>query len=164
MFNQISWAIYLKVVCILLVIYYLVVAIKFFSKELLSFFVPGSSQSGNNLFKERKINQKEHVSSDQSHPDLLKPDNMYTATEHAVDDTFLQVEKLAATLKEVVEDAASNSMIKEELMLSLQFVLKKYQHLKGSPFLVAINNLIASECNKYNLPQLNAEELAMLWN
>ena len=164
MFNQISWAIYLKVVCVLLVIYYLVVAIKFFSKELSSFFAPGSALSRNNLSKEREINQKEHVSGDQSYPDLLQSDNTCTATEQAVDDTFLQVEKLAATLKEVVEDAASNSMIKEELMLSLQFVLKKYHHLKGSPFLIAINNLIASECDKYNLPQLNAEELAMLWN
>jgi hypothetical protein len=164
MFNQISWAIYLKVVCILLFIYYLVVIIKFFSKELLSFFTPASDVSGNTLSREHEINQKEHDPGDQSYPDLFQPHNKYTASKQEVDDTFQQVEKLTTALKEVIADGALNSMIKEELMLSLRFVLEKYHYLKDSPFLIAINNLIASECDKYKLIHLNVEELAMLWD
>jgi hypothetical protein len=74
------------------------------------------------------------------------------------------VQQLTAGLKEVIAQGYNKHWIKEELILSLQLLLKKYCFLKSSPFMGAINNLIASECEKYGYIQLSADERVMLWN
>jgi len=80
------------------------------------------------------------------------------------DETFEQVQELTVRLKEVIAAAHSKNYIKEEFIYSLQHLIRKYQFLKGSPFMVAINNLIASECEKQGYLLLDAEERVMLWN
>jgi len=73
------------------------------------------------------------------------------------------VEKLTTKLKDTIADASSKNCHKEEFIFLLQLTLKEYPHLKGSPFQVAINNLIASECEKHGSLHLSAEEQVMLW-
>ncbi len=97
-------------------------------------------------------------------PELFPSYKKCTPPLQETDDTFQQVEELTTSLKEVIAVAVDKQYIKEEFILSLQLLLKKYQYLKGLPFLVAINNLIASECEKYGYIQLSAEERVMLWN
>ena len=164
MFNQVSWAAYLTVILVLLVIYYLFLGIKFFSKELLSFLGDRRDPSGNRVYKEDEKNQQEDARLEQRYSDVFQSHNKNTVSSEDIDNTFQQVEKLTAATKQIIADAALNNTIREELMLSLQSVLKKYHHLKASPFLIAVNNLITSECDKYNLTHLNAEELAMIWD
>ena len=67
-------------------------------------------------------------------------------------------------LKDAISDAASKNYNKEEFTFLLQLTLKEYPALKGSPFQDAINNLIASECDKHSFIRLSAVELGMLWN
>ncbi len=97
-------------------------------------------------------------------PKLFPSYKKYTPPLQETEDTFQQVEELTTSLKEAIAVAVDKQYIKEEFILSLQLLLKKYQYLKGLPFLVAINNLIASECEKYGYIQLSAEERVMLWN
>jgi len=163
MLDSISWTEYLVFVVMLLIAYYLFVGLKFYSFEL-SFLLKGkkssvalATESGADDF-----NNSKHFQDNQA--ELFPTYNRYAPQAQETDDTFQKVEELTAKLKKVIEDSASNDTIKEEFILSLQLALKNYHFLKGSPFLVAINNLIASECDKHNFIQLSADERVMLWN
>lgn len=164
MLNGISWAEYLGFIVLLLTAYYVFVGLKFYSFELSSLF-KGKKTSvalATETAADDVIDGSNHFQDNQV--ELFPTYNRYAPQVQETDDTFQKVEELTAKLKKVIEDAASNNTIKEEFILSLQLVLKKYHFLKGSPFLVAINNLIASECDKYNFIQLSADERVMLWN
>ena len=150
MFTNISWASYILVVTLLLAVWYLVIGMRFYFNDL-----------QNLLTRKRK-------------PDLqLASDDTYLTTGSEftpeqteasnTDNLFQAVEMLTAKLKETIADASSKNYHKEEFNFLLQLTLKEYPHLKGSPFQMAINNLILSECEKYGSLHLSAEELVMLW-
>ena len=96
--------------------------------------------------------------------ELFDLQKRYKPSPEEVDDTFQKVEVLTSRLKLIIEEAASKNYIREEFILSLRVELKKHYYLIGSPFVVAINNLIAAECEKYRYIKLSAEERVMLWN
>lgn len=150
MFTNISWASYILVVTLLLAVWYLVIGMRFYFNDL-----------QNLLTRKRK-------------PDLqLASDDTYLTTgaeftpeqteASNTDNLFQEVEMLTAKLKETIADASSKNYHKEEFNFLLQLTLKECPHLKGSPFQVAINNLILSECEKYGSLHLSAEELVILW-
>lgn len=97
-------------------------------------------------------------------PGLFTSYQKHTPSIEQTDDTLHQVQNLTAQLKEAIGTAVEKNVTKEEFILSLQTILKNYDFLKGSSYLVLINNLIASECEKYGYLQLSAEERVMLWN
>ena len=150
MFTNISWASYILVVTLLLAVWYLVIGMRFYFNDL-----------QNLLTRKRK-------------PDLqLASDDTYLTTGSEftpeqteasnTDNLFQAVEMLTAKLKETIADASSKNYHKEEFNFLLQLTLKEYPHLKGSPYQIAISNLIASECEKYGSLHLSAEEQVMLW-
>ncbi len=165
MFTNISWANYIAIIALLLIVYYAFVGIKFYSNELRQFILGKRKLAAG--FTSHKTATYEDESStfqvQQTQAKLFPSHINYTPDAQETDDTFQQVEELTASLKEAIAVAVDKEYIKEEFILSLQLLLKKYQFLKGSPFLVAINNLIASECEKYSYIQLSAEERVMLW-
>ncbi len=150
MFTNISWASYILAVTLLLAAWYLVIGMRFYFHDL------------QNLFTRK------------SKPNLqLAPNENYSTTGSEFtpketetldsDELFHEVEKLTTKLKETIADASSKNYHKEEFIFLLQLTLKEYPHLKGSPFQVAINNLIESECEKHGSLHLSAEEQVMLW-
>lgn len=163
MFNHISWATYLAVISLASIAYYLFVCIKYYSPELLSFLSGKRERSVDRVSKEHEI-QRPNFQTEQTYPDLYQSDSKYAPQVQETDDTFQQVEELTTKLKELISNAASKNSIKEEFILSLQIFLKKYRFLKGSPFQIGINNLIASECDKYAYMPLSSDEVKMLWN
>ncbi len=166
MLTNISWGSFIAFTTLLMIVYYLYIGVRYYSKELLRLF----------SFKKRFPNHSALMKSDvkidndtishnqEIQPESLTSHNKYMPLREDTDDTFPQVKKLTVGLKEVIAEAVSNKYIKEEFILSLQLLLKKHQYLKGSPHLAVINNLIASECEKYGYIQLSAEEQVMLWN
>jgi hypothetical protein len=100
-----------------------------------------------------------------SQPELFTSIQKYAPRQaEKTDDTLQKVQELTAALKEIIAQAVDRNLIKEEFIPSLQSLLKKYHFLKISPYLGLINNMIASECEKYGYIQLSAEERVMLWN
>jgi hypothetical protein len=150
MFTNISWASYILVVSLLLAAWYLIIGMRFYFHDL-----------QNLLARKRKPNLQ------------LAPDETYSTTGSEfiseqteasdADNLFHEVENLTAKLKETIADASSKNYHKEEFIFLLQLTLKEYPHLKGSPYQIAISNLIASECEKYGSLHLSAEEQVMLW-
>ncbi len=164
MFSSISWTEYLAIIAFLLIVYYLLVGVKFYSLELLSI-VKGKrvlAIPSNTSVKDERQESSNHFQNNQ--PELFPFNQRYAPQTEENDDTFEKVETLTTRLKEVIANAASTNSRKDEFILSLQALLKNYHFLKGSPFLIAINNLIASECDKHGIIHLNADERVMLWS
>ncbi|RPD44044.1 hypothetical protein [Paracnuella aquatica] len=164
MLNNISWANYLSFVILLLVMYYAVVGVKFYSqeiKDLLSGKTKLRFRSTTSNYSGDEVTNAEG----QSLQSELFPSNLnYVPATEEPNDTLQQTKELTHSLRETIAEAVEKSYIREEFILSLQLLLKKYSFLKGTPSLSAINNLIASECEKYGYVQLSAEERVMLWN
>jgi hypothetical protein len=164
MFNSISWTQYLVFVVLLLIVYYIFVGLKFYSFEVQSI-LKGKASSPVLATEDatdddiKKVNKAQNVQSE-----LFPSYKSFRPQSEDTEDTFQQVEELTTKLKTAIADAASSNTTKQEFFLSLQLILRKYHFLKGSAFPVAINNLIASECEKYNFNHLDAEERVMLWN
>lgn len=76
---------------------------------------------------------------------------------------FYVVHEFTHELQQTIQKASTHVYKKEELIFSLQLVLKKYPQLRDTNFTEAINNLIATECqNSCSIP-LNEDEVNMLW-
>jgi hypothetical protein len=162
MFSSISWTEYLVVIVLLLIVYYIIVVFKFYSFELQSILKGKTSLPV--LAHENTMEDGINRSNNFQQSELFPSYQRFAPQVQETDDTFQQVEELTTKLKDVIADAASNNSTKDEFFLSLQLLLSKYHFLKGSPFPVAINNLIASECEKFSFTYLSAEERVMLWN
>src|SRR5256885_1515891 len=100
MLNQVSWSTYLKLTSLLLIIYYLFIGIKFYSKELLSFLPNRRHLTGNRRFNGHERNQSEEAPVEESGASELQSHKKNTESGHQIDDTFHEVEKLASALKD----------------------------------------------------------------
>jgi hypothetical protein len=79
------------------------------------------------------------------------------------EELFDQVERLAAHLKEAIEEAHEKEYSKQDLILLLQMTLKEYPALREAPFRTAINNLIETECAKYGSVHLREDDKVAIW-
>jgi len=155
MFTNISWANYIFVVTLLLAAWYLFVGVKFYSNDLQIF-----------LLRKRKPNLLVGQDEFQNDEGKVRQSSQFTNDQIETSETdilFQEVEELATKLKEAIANASSKNYNREESIFLLHLTIKEYPHLKGSPFQVALNNLIISECERYGSIHLSAEELLMLW-
>ena len=150
MFTNISWTTCILVVILLLAVWYLFIGLRFYFNDL------------QNLLA-RKGKRDVELTNDENYS---TPNAEYTSEQTEASDTdslYHEVENLTRKLKETIADASSKNYHREEFIFLLQLTLKECPHLKGSPYQVAINNLIISECEKYGSLHLSAEEQVMLW-
>ena len=61
------------------------------------------------------------------------------------------------------EESRRKKVMKEELIYSLQLLLKKYPSLKDSEYKESLSNLIATKCEDTCLVRLNADEVYHVW-
>lgn len=167
MLNNISWGTYVSVSLLLLLVYYVVVGAKFYSNEIKAL-LSGKTKLSFRTASNTSLQDDEEPTTGltQMQSELFTPNGTYTPIyeDETSDITLEQVRELTHCIKDAIAEAVEKNYIKEEFILSLQLLLKKYSFLKGSPSLGALNNLIASECEKYGYIQLSAEERVMLWN
>jgi hypothetical protein len=150
MFTNISWTSYILVVTLFLAVWYLIIGLRFYFNDVQNLFT-----------RKRKLSFQ--LASDETNSTAGSEFTIEQTETLVSDDVFYEVEKLTSKLKETIADASSKNYQKEEFIFLLQLTLKEYPHLKGSPFQVAINNLIASECEKHGSLHLSAQEQVMLW-
>lgn len=156
MFTNISWTDYLMAVVLLLAIYYLFVGIRYYSGELKDL-----------LSGKRKLNLKTVI------PKNLNDENLRydeedshpadASFEETMDEEFNEVEHLIERLKSVIADASQRKLIPQEFKQYLGMVLKEYPSVKYSPLRLSINELIISECQKYETVTLTEDEVDLLW-
>jgi len=73
------------------------------------------------------------------------------------------VHDLVNELQHTLATAGRKKLIKEELIMSLQVVIKKYAMLKDSLFVQSINKLIESEAETSCSIHFTEQELKSLW-
>lgn len=167
MLNNISWTHYLAIVFFLLLVYYSIIVWKFYSLEIkqwLSGKRKVSILSASNLSNDGRKDEVSDIEVQPVQPELFSSFTVPCPDVAAADNSNEQAKELTRSLKEVIAEAFQKNYIKEEFILSLQLLFKKHAFLKASPLQAAINNLIASECEKYGYIQLSDEERIMLWN
>lgn len=156
MFTNISWTDYFIAVAILLTTYYLFVGLRYFSADLREL-VSGKSN----------LKFMVGVSYDTVRESIQTPEKNYPgespALETTTDDDFAEVEHLIGRLKNVIADASGRKLIPMEFKQYLHLVLQEYPNIKNSPLQSSINELIASECEKYGAVTLSEDEVELLW-
>ena len=154
MIKDFNWLTYWAVLSIFLVLYYFFIAAVYYRNELRLFFgkkkhlalEQGSAKRFWSLHKNAEENSGDSFSQDSI------PENP---------DAFI-LQPVTDEVQAFLEQAASNKMIKEELIFALQKILKKH----GSPEdfnKISIANLITSECESKCSIYLTEAEKKQLW-
>lgn len=151
MFTNVSWGSYLAAVGVLLLIWYLVLIVKYYSKDLRELF------SG-----EKKLN----------FPILKKTSNKLESQRHQKSlsssfsesfDTLEDAEELSTRILQVVEESSQMNLSKEQFQNYLKMVLEEYPYVKISSLRENINNLIVSESEKHPQFYLTFAQADTLW-
>ena len=140
MLKTVSWNSFFVVILILSICYYLGVGIYF--RKYLSKALKGK----------KRISQKQPA---------LGGASTLPSDDPPVE--FVLTEKAANDLKQVLLKVAEDKVEREDVLLSVKNYLKKVVHLKNTPYGLAINNLIVSECRDRCQIDLSADEVRSLW-
>ena len=156
MLTNISWTDYIIAVAILLAAYYFFVLMRYFFDDIKNL-VSGKSN----------LKFMVGISYDTVRESIQTSEKNYNgespAFETTTDDDFAEVEHLIERLKSVIADASGKKLIPQELKQYLHLVLQEYPNIKNSPFRTSINELVASECEKYGAVTLSEEDVEQLW-
>jgi flagellar biosynthesis/type III secretory pathway M-ring protein FliF/YscJ len=169
MFTSQPWTDYAVVVCTLTVIYYLIVAIRFYRQEIKNLIKRHLSKPDRHFSQHSEpdettsleMRQQPVDNSDLSGSETDDHDSGKLSAER--EQQFQQLEELAAQLKGDIAEAVAKKYSNQELVLLLQMSIKEYPALHGNPFRFAINNLIDVECAKYGSIHLGENDKVELW-
>ena len=162
MLNNISWASYFYALTILLTVYYAVILVLFYRSEVLQLLIH------KRLFLLVKFkafaNRIEDARMGGNQSKMLQENSESTTFESRAEVHNTQIEQAALDeVKAYITQAAQYNTIKEELLFSLQNILKKYPMQGNTPLQHTLNNLIALECaNKCSI-HLSEDEVSGLW-
>ena len=157
MLTNISWTDYIIAVAILLTIYYFFVGMRYFSADLKDL-VTGKRELKFRAVIPVDTDEIESIQTSEKNYNGESP-----AFETTTDDDFAEVEHLIERLKSVIADASGKKLIPQELKQYIHLVLQEYPNIKNSPFRTSINELVASECEKYGAVTLSEDEVEKLW-
>ncbi|MXN91157.1 hypothetical protein GR160_07925 [Flavobacterium sp. Sd200] len=154
MFTGISWQSYLMLVVASSAIYYFYVAVRYYSSDLTAWISKKSSRKTAYTTVTRSPVPTEPL------PSKIISDN-YETSESAESD-YDELEYLIGSIQKTISDAAARSMKPNELKGALGLVLQEHPSLKNDGMRPAINELVASECAKQNIP-ISESEADRLW-
>ena len=102
------------------------------------------------------------------HPKPYNSDGIVPASEsiiqpHVEKDAERLIDSCMDELNAFFEESRRKKVMKEELIYSLQLLLKKYPSLKDSEYKESLTNLIATQCEDTCLVRLNADEVYHVW-
>lgn len=157
MLTNISWTDYIIAVAILLAAYYFFVVMRYFFADLKDLV------TGKRELKFRAVIPDDTDEIESIQPSEKNFNGASPAFETTTDDDFVEVEHLIERLKSVIADASGKKLIPQELKQYLHLVLQEYPNIKNSPFRNSINELVASECEKYGAVTLGEDEVEQLW-
>ena len=135
MFRSVSWLQYIETILILFSIYYPVVILLYFRKDVLKYFTHG-------IIFSKPVDQANEISRQDIQP---------------------AVYELMDDLNRAFKNATDKKLIKEELLMMLQKLMKQYPQLKEHELKNEITQHIKSHCSDRCNMMLSDEEIKMLW-
>jgi hypothetical protein len=142
MFNTISWQGYWTFLALSLTGYYLAVYLLYFRNDFrLSFHTKTTDGIGS--------------------AGMFSSDDSYNSSEKEAEDRL--AESCLDEINAFFEQTRRTKCVKEELIYSLQLVLKKYHWLKASVYKETVSNVIVSQAEHHCSIHLSAEEVSHVW-
>jgi hypothetical protein len=148
MFTNVSWNSYLAVIGTAVIIWYLFIALKFYSGDLKKIF-SGEKKLKLPSFKSNTENTNEAKSISDSFSESF--------------DTLDDAEELATRIIQAAQESAEKKLSKEQFQNYLSMVLEEYPYVKISSLRESINKLIVSESEKHTSLLLTLSEADSLW-
>lgn len=159
MFTSKPWAVYAGITTGALLIYYIFVGWKYFRTEISSLL--RSKPKKRQLDSSTLITEAQQTSGPgQQNEEIMEEEEQPAWQNEAL---FTQVEDLFEHLASEIEEAHQKNYNRQDLIQMLQLILKEYQVLKGTPFQIAVNNRIDSECAKYGSIHLSEGDKGEVW-
>ena len=175
MLQIISWIGYLKVVMGCLAIYYVYVLVKFFPEALSRLRFSGKKQkedieewSAEEIAQPKEQTGGDTPEDEEPEENDVEPDNNTIHASNAPKTEAGQMPlayKLGGEIRQLLERAANEKMVKEELVMGLQLLLTGdlYSILKNGQFHNPILMLIRSEAENICSIHFESKELDGLW-
>ena len=162
MIEKISWATYATALVLIVLIYYIVIALLYFRKEISAL----SNGLQKRLLNRAIANQKSSFTDKQTISSPPFNSNAGPAfSKESSDNSNISIE--AFDLVEKIKDAillySERQYIKEEIITGIQLLLKEYSQLKYSAYTDSINNIIIKECETHCSIRLEDDEVKLLW-
>lgn len=154
MLTNISWGSYIITVGGLLLLWYLVLILKYYYSDIKKIF-SGEKRIKILNFKNRPFTK---LSVNTERESSLS--SMFSESRDTLDDT----EELSKRIIQVVEESDQKQLSKEQFQNYLRMVLEQYPYVKNSSLKKNINKLIVSECEKYPQLNLTLSEADSLWD
>jgi len=150
MFTNISWGNYIIAVSVLLLIWYLILGLKFYYQDL-----------------KKIISGEQKIQFPSSKRKSIKDEVVEESLSSKFSETFdtlEDAEELSNRLVQAIEESAQRNLSIQELQNYIQMILSEYQYVKISSLRENINNLIVTECEKHLQLVLTYREVDNLWN
>lgn len=142
MLNNVSWGQYFASVILILILYYLVVALLFYRDEIQSLLQPKISPTGSGQQQKSNADTKDK---------LREPDEAFDGLEVVISD-----------LRGILE--AGKEASKERLLGQLSGRLASYAGLRHPAFRAAINNYIVTHAKEISGAAFSEQELSAAWD
>lgn len=151
MLNNISWYQYILYSFSALGIYYCYVLIAYYRKDLSKGIAPKTSSTHEN----GKTPSSAKMTTRNSTLDFSNPDS--------IDQLFSLALELSDAIKGISQEVSYNEGNTDDLLYQLKKKISNYQGLAQTPFMVAINNLIVIEAEKYQFDITDKKNITALW-
>ena len=146
MLKNISWANYWIFILVTLAAYYITIGCLYYLAEIKQLL-----QGKSNLFVKLNTSKNAGIARNPSITPQSEDNLQQIVSEY--------IDEITTALKQ----AAENSLIKQEIIYSLQQIANKYAVVKNSPFKSFITDYILIECNNYCSIHLDDEEVKRIW-
>lgn len=154
MFTNISWSNYTIAIGILLIIWYLIVGLKYYYTDLKKV-----------LSGEQKLSflhfRKKELTSKLSNESIIQKSISSSFSEPF--DTLKDAEELSDRFLLALEESVERNISNEEFQNYLRLVLAEYPYVKISSLREKVNDLMVSECEKHPQLLLTYTQVEMLW-
>ncbi len=143
------WKIYLILLGFVLAVYYLVIVVRYYKKEIYQF--------------RGRISASEIKNYPAQHSKEQSSKGMVPSNGNNLQELTQQVERLCNALTSSLEEAAEKEYPREDLLLLLRMTLKEYPGFSAQPFRSLVERLINSECERYGFVPLHVVERVEIW-
>jgi len=146
------WKTYLILLGLVSAVYYTVILLRFYRKELL-------------LTWHRLSGSDRGLETGKQPVEIVRPNPLpeVSGTLQNLDVLTGQVERLCTTLTSSLKEAAQKEYTRQDLLLLLRITLKEYPGFSAQPFRSLVEGLILSECERYGFVPLNVVEREEMW-
>lgn len=159
MLSHLSWAGYWEAVIVLLVIYYLFVGIRFYSAEIKGLLDhPALQNNAGNGLPDQLVYPEQETQANGLPDEVSYSDDTYP------DEDILEADELTIAVKALIMAASGKPYAPDQLIPQIKAAFKTHSVLKDSPYRPAINELVASECERTGVGELTEDEVDEWWS